>query len=78
MANSRREVWELAQQTGCDGFISKVSAIFGKDAIADVCIATPAQVCSTSDQLAAYSPYKVTPGVSLAPADMKAQRSSKK
>lgn len=75
---TKREVWELAQQTGCDGFISKVSAIFGKDAISDVCIETGSQVCSTSDQFAAYSPYRIAPGARLTPADMKAQRSSKK
>lgn len=78
MASNRREVWELAQQTGCDDFITKVSAAFGKDAIADVCIETPAQVCSTSDQLAAYQPDRIVPGVRFTPDDMKAQRSSKK
>ena len=38
---TRREVWEAAQDNGLDEMISKVSAVFGKDAIADISIDTP-------------------------------------
>lgn len=37
---SRRELWEAAQAAGLDDMISKVSAAFGKDAIADISIST--------------------------------------
>lgn len=35
---TRREVWEAAQEAGLSEFIGKVSAAFGKDAIADISI----------------------------------------
>lgn len=38
---TRRELWEAAQAAGLDEMISKVSAAFGKDAIADISIETP-------------------------------------
>ncbi|KLQ32536.1 hypothetical protein ABR33_05975 [Enterobacter bugandensis] len=37
---TRREVWEAAQAAGLDDMISKVSAVFGKEAIADISIET--------------------------------------
>lgn len=38
---TRREIWEAAQAANLDEMISKVSAVFGKDAIADISIETP-------------------------------------
>lgn len=38
---TRREVWEAAQAAGLDDMISKVSAVFGKESIADISIETP-------------------------------------
>lgn len=38
---TRREVWEAAQAASLDTMISKVSQVFGKDAIADISITTP-------------------------------------
>lgn len=37
---TRRELWEAAQAAGMGEMISKVSAVFGKDAIADISINT--------------------------------------
>lgn len=37
---TRRELWGAAQDAGLDEMISKVSAVFGKDAIADISIST--------------------------------------
>lgn len=78
MANNRREVWEKAQQTGCDQFISKVSAVFGKDAIADVCIESGMDIISTSDQFAMYNPTRVIPGTTVDAKDSKEIRASRK
>lgn len=38
---TRREVWEAAQAASLDDMIAKVSAAFGKEAIADISITTP-------------------------------------
>lgn len=51
MANTKAEVWALAKETGTDDFISAVSRAFGKDAIADIAIANPGDVRTTSDDL---------------------------
>ena len=68
----------MAQQTGCDQFISKVSAAFGKDAIADVCIESGVDIVSTSDQFAMYNPVRVQPGVSVDAKSSKGIRASVK
>lgn len=39
---TRRELWEAAQAAELDGMISAVSRVFGKEAIADISIETPA------------------------------------
>lgn len=38
---ARQEIWKAAQAAGLDEMISKVSAAFGKVAIADISIETP-------------------------------------
>ena len=78
MALTKREVWEVAKQTGCDVFIAAVSKEFGKDAISEVCIEHDGYVDSTCDRFAQYNPVRVSPGSSLSGRESKEIRSAKK
>lgn len=77
MSNSRREVWEKAKETGCDGFISAVSRVFGSDAIGDVCVSDGVTLLTTSDSFA-HNGYRVIPGVKISNNESKEVRSAKK
>lgn len=51
MAHSKREVWEAAKAANLDGFIGKVSSVFGADAIKDVSITAGGKIWATSDDM---------------------------
>lgn len=51
MAHSKRQTWEAAKAADLDGFISKVSSVFGPDSIAEVAITSGGLVTATSDEM---------------------------
>ena len=51
MAHSKRQTWEAAKAANLDTFITKVSAAFGSEAIAEVAITSGGLVTATSDDM---------------------------
>ena len=64
MANSKREVWEAAQQIGVDGFISAVSRAF-PGAIDAVAVSGKGVGVLTTDDRLLHLPVLVKPGAGL-------------
>jgi len=70
--NTRQEVWTIAQQTGMDEFISKVSSVFGKGA--EVAIETGGVVYETRDGLMDSGQDRVVPGTGATERRLKPNR----
>lgn len=61
MADTRAEVWALAQDAGVDDAISRIAAVFGKDAIDGVMVEHDGRIATTRDDLA-IERDRVVPG----------------
>ena len=70
MANSKREVWEAAQQIGVADFISAVSRAF-PDAIEAVAVSGRGVGVLTTDDRLLHNPVLVRPGVTLTAKEVK-------